>query len=231
MTFSPTWFNHTVWIWIISVLYAIILFATSKRALTDLRHTQRLPIAVVALILLWFVQATIDIGYLKSVGYHLIGMNILSLMLGSAGALWLGSAWLLLYGCAWFGVDFVHVFALNACCIIVPACSLNALARHIGHKYLPAHLFIYIFIFGFLTGAAGMMLTGFIVREALLNLSAFDTGMSRVSLLPLFLLLSWGEAFLSGIWAAVCIAFKPEWLATFNDAVYLAKHPNKIWTD
>jgi len=34
-------------------------------------------------------------------------------------------------------------------------------------------------------------------------------------------LMAWGDAFLTGMFAAICVAFAPQWLATWSDARYL----------
>jgi len=34
-------------------------------------------------------------------------------------------------------------------------------------------------------------------------------------------LLAWGDGFMTGILAAICVAYRPQWLATWSDALYL----------
>jgi uncharacterized membrane protein len=36
-------------------------------------------------------------------------------------------------------------------------------------------------------------------------------------------LVAWGDAFLTGLFTAIMVAFKPEWLATWSDKLYLKK--------
>ena len=38
-------------------------------------------------------------------------------------------------------------------------------------------------------------------------------------------LLAWGDGFMTGMMAAIFVAFRPEWLATWSDALYLRKKP------
>ena len=35
-------------------------------------------------------------------------------------------------------------------------------------------------------------------------------------------LIAWGDAFMTGMMAAICVAFKPHWLATWSDRLYVA---------
>jgi uncharacterized membrane protein len=36
-------------------------------------------------------------------------------------------------------------------------------------------------------------------------------------------LMAWGDAFLTGMMAAIFVAYKPQWLATWSDQLYLKK--------
>jgi uncharacterized membrane protein len=36
-------------------------------------------------------------------------------------------------------------------------------------------------------------------------------------------LMAWGDAFLTGMFAAIFVAFAPQWLATWSDARYLQR--------
>ena len=36
-------------------------------------------------------------------------------------------------------------------------------------------------------------------------------------------LMAWGDAFLTGMFTALLVAYKPEWLATWSDGLYLKK--------
>jgi len=36
-------------------------------------------------------------------------------------------------------------------------------------------------------------------------------------------LIAWGDAFLTGMATAILVAYKPDWLATWSDRLYLKK--------
>ena len=38
-------------------------------------------------------------------------------------------------------------------------------------------------------------------------------------------LLAWGDGFFTGMWTAIFVAFKPSWLATWSDRLYLRRPP------
>ena len=35
-------------------------------------------------------------------------------------------------------------------------------------------------------------------------------------------LIAWGDAFMTSMMAAICVAFRPQWLATWSDRLYVA---------
>ena len=84
-------------------------------------------------------------------------------------------------------------------------------------RWLPHHPFIYILGRGFL----GTALCLFVAR-ALQTWNAgaqqeVGTGLSLVA----HWLMAWGDAFLTGLLTAVLVAFRPQWLATWSDRLYL----------
>lgn len=95
---------------------------------------------------------------------------------------------------------------------VVPA----AVAAGLGWalvRWLPHHLFIYILGRGFFTTTVALTLAG-----ALSTLRADVDGV----VLARFLLAS-GEAFLTGMLTAIFVAFRPHWLRTWSDGLYLQR--------
>ena len=84
-------------------------------------------------------------------------------------------------------------------------------------RWLPNQLFVYILgrgffaaaIAGSLAGAASVLLHG--VPE---SLQAEDVMLARF-------LAAWGDAFISGMMVAIFVAFRPQWLATYADRIWL----------
>lgn len=231
MTFSPLWFSHSAWFIGTWGIWLVILAACTRPAWRSLQQHQRLPAAIGIFALLWLLNVRVEAGQLAGMSYHLLGINLITLMLGAPTTLWLISAGLLLFGIAHHNTTFISVFAMNALCVILPACTLNVVVRRFILCRLPRNVFIYIFCGGFLSGAIGMLLTGIVVCATLQAAQILPTTVIWTQAFPIFFLLSWGEAFLSGIGTAVCVAFKPEQLTTFDDALYLHQPRKQIWTD
>ena len=99
---------------------------------------------------------------------------------------------------------------------IVPAClalALGAAAR----RWLPHHLFVYIFARGFfatLLAAVGAGMLDLWRHGAAAGLAAGDQLLARW-------LAAWGEAIVTGMLVSIFVAFRPQWLATYSDALYL----------
>ena len=97
------------------------------------------------------------------------------------------------------------------------ALGLGALLR----RWLPDQVFIYILGRGFLGTAVSIFLSG-VMYELLYHLVG---GVAVEQALVARWLMAWGDAFLTGLFTAIFVAFKPEWLATWSDDRYLAPPP------
>ncbi len=101
---------------------------------------------------------------------------------------------------------------------LVPATLALALGAAL-RRWLPNHLFIYILGRGFFATAGAVAAAG--------ALSAWLFGVpASLSLADVVLargLSAFGEAFLTGGLVAIFVAFRPEWLATYTDRLYLPR--------
>lgn len=84
-------------------------------------------------------------------------------------------------------------------------------------RWLPHHLFVYILGRGFFATGLALGVAG--ALSVLLNgvpygLNADDVMLARV-------LAASGDAFITGMFVAIFVAFRPQWLATYADRIYL----------
>lgn len=106
---------------------------------------------------------------------------------------------------------------------LVPATLGMALGAAL-RRWLPRNLFIYILGRGFfataLAGALAGALSAWLESPKALpgGLDASDLALGRW-------LAAWGDAWLSGMLVAIFVAFRPEWLATYTDRLYLPAAP------
>ena len=227
MNFLAAWFPLPLALAAHAVLL-LLLAGCAKPAWRALRsHGAAAAAAVFVLAVLWGLHAELGSGQLAGLTYHLLGISLITLMLGAPAALWLGTLMLLPYTWLLHGAANLNIISLNALVLLLPPIGINMLIRCAGRK-LPPNIFIYIFINGFMAAAVGMLATGALLSGLLQAASVYPAEVLWHSAFPVFFLLSWGEAFLSGLFAAVFVALAPQLLATYDDAYYLQPR-NKIW--
>ena len=93
------------------------------------------------------------------------------------------------------------------------ALGLGALVRHA----LPRHLFVYILGRGFFATAIALAASGALAAWLFgvpATVPVADVMLARV-------LAAFGDAFITGMLAAIFVAFRPQWLATYADHLYL----------
>ena len=84
-------------------------------------------------------------------------------------------------------------------------------------RWLPHHLFVYILGRGFFATAVAGTLAG----AGAVLLHPLPGGLAGDDLLLGHWLAAWGDAWISGMLVAIFVAFRPEWLATYTDRLYL----------
>ncbi|KLT72768.1 hypothetical protein PL75_06745 [Neisseria arctica] len=227
MNFLASWFPHTILVGA-NILLLLILIKTAKPALSAVH--KRLPAfaaAAVALSILWGLHVELGEGHLAGMTYHLLGISLVVLMLGAPAALWLGTLLLIPYTWLLHGVENLSVIGINTLALLLPSILLNLSVRRFSRR-LPPHIFIYIFVNGFFTAAASMILTGIVLLLCLQFTGAYEPAVLWGNAFPVFFLLTWGEGFLSGIFTAIFVALAPQLLITYDDARYL-QPKREIW--
>jgi len=114
-----------------------------------------------------------------------------------------------------FGADLVAT-------VIVPAAS-TALLHELVHARLPHNYFIYFFLTVYVGSALAYNLAG-LARVGILatsgSLAAAQVGPEYFAVLPL---MSFGEAFVNGLVMAMAVVYRPGWVMSFDDRLYLRR--------
>lgn len=84
-------------------------------------------------------------------------------------------------------------------------------------RWLPMHPFVYILGRGFLGTALCVFAASLLATWLEEPLPRVETGLSLIAQW----LMAWGDAFLTGLMTAILVAFRPQWLATWSDPLYL----------
>jgi uncharacterized membrane protein len=101
---------------------------------------------------------------------------------------------------------------------LVPA-TLTLLLGAGVRRWLPHHLFVYILGRGFFATAVALSITSVLalaLHGGVASLSDSDLMIGRW-------LSAWGDAFITGMVVAIFVAFRPQWLATYTDSLYLPR--------
>lgn len=116
------------------------------------------------------------------------------------------------------GLDVAEALSRFVWLGLVPATAALLLGAGV-RRWLPHHLFVYILGRGFfasaLAGTAAGVLSAWL-HPAIGGLALADLALGRS-------LAAWGDAWLTGMLVAIFVAFRPQWLATYTDRLYLPR--------
>ncbi|MFD2095553.1 energy-coupling factor ABC transporter permease [Corallincola platygyrae] len=90
----------------------------------------------------------------------------------------------------------------------------------LSQKFLPRHLFIYLLVNGFITGALAILLTLIAQYLAFIWITGGDW-QSQLTYLNVTPLLMFPEGLLNGMAITLLAVYKPHWLKTYDDRIYL----------
>lgn len=103
---------------------------------------------------------------------------------------------------------------------IVPATLALGLGAAL-RRWLPHQLFVYILGRGFFATAIALSAAGALAAW----LHGTPPGVSAEDLVLARVLAAFGEAFITGMLVSIFVAFRPQWLATYADHIYLLPPP------
>ena len=116
-------------------------------------------------------------------------------------------------GAPWF--DALHRLVWLGLVPVTLAMAIGAGLR----RWLPQHLFVYILGRGFFATALAVTAAGVLsvwLHGVPAGLSSDDVMLARA-------LVASGDAVITGMLVAIFVAFRPHWLATYTDALYLPR--------
>ncbi len=200
------------------VMLAAAIAALARDArLTSWKHVDRFGafsawcFSIIVLPLLWRMDVRIG----NEMDLHLLGMPLFVLMFGrplaTVGLSLAVVAYTALQGGLWSNLG------LNLLMLAVfPAWCGDAVMRA-TRRFLPHHIFIYLLGNGFFGTMAMLAVTGMV------SVAAHVMWVAPVAAdtIAYMLLLAWGESFLTGFLLTIFTVYRPEWVLTFDDDVYL----------
>jgi uncharacterized membrane protein len=210
----PTAWIAAGWAFAVPLLTAAMRFAPWQRfAASEPVHVWYG--AIFGVVALWSIQATVGDGFT----FHLLGVAAFALLVGAPLAL-AGTAIAAVVNVA--VRDGIWVNAALAW-LTMAAIPIGAtwLVLRLAERALPPHFFVYIFVVTFFGGALSLVAAG-VAGAALLTLAAgLPAELVFGEYVPYLLYLAFGEATLTGMVLTLAVAYRPQWVATFDDVRYL----------
>lgn len=170
--------------------------------------------ALVSLLLLWSFHAGVSPG----LGFHFLGVTVLTLMFGWALAL-LGTV-AVGVGMALFGRLDWPALAMTILLVGVLPVLVSQLVQRLVTERLPANPFVYIFLCGFFGAIFAALCAVMAVVGTLVALDVYPFERIAREYLPFLPLYLFPEGLMNGMLTAVFVGMKPEWLRSFDESRY-----------
>lgn len=172
--------------------------------------------ATVAVLALWQIRTGIQPG----LAFHLYGIAALTLMFGFWRATFAGV--LILLANAAFGHGSWQALGVDALLVAaLPAAVSWGVYRVLEWK-LPNHFFVYVLGNGFFGAALSVAAIGLATTALMSVAGVYPLDYLLTHYTPYAtLLISWAEAFSTGMAITVMAVYRPAWLETFDDVKYI----------
>jgi uncharacterized membrane protein len=185
------------------------------RRMLDGHQLNALAGAAVVLTLLWSLNA----GVYPGLNLHILGAMAATLIFGPQLALVVLA--LALIGVTLNGSVEWAAIPINFLAMGIVPVALGSLYFRLVERWLPKHFFVYIFVNAFIGAMVIVLIQGLIASLMLFSAGAYPADKLLSEYLPFFLLLGFAEAWLSGMALTLMVIYRPEWVASFDDRLYL----------
>ena len=170
-----------------------------------------------SLFLLWFFQT----GIYEGLNVHFLWLTANVLVLGFRLAII--SAFLALTGITIIGHESWQMFGVNGLLGVILPMTVSYLIYTLTFHRLPKHIFIYIFVCGFFAGALTITVKMLLLGGYYTLFGVYDWQTIVDNYLILILLLLFPEGLFNGMTMTMLVIYKPLWVYTFRDKIYLDK--------
>ncbi len=171
--------------------------------------------SIFALTVLWSVRAVVQ----DVVVIHLLGTAGFALAAGAPLAL-LGGAIVALASALVHGTPLANVPTIFLLSVVLPAVVGLGVLR-LTQRWLPPNFFVYTVAVCFLGAALSFGLAGLANATVIALTGTLDPAVVFGDDVPYLLYLAFGEGTLTGMVLTLAVVYRPQWVATFDDAFYL----------
>lgn len=211
---------NEAWYWAAWVVWVPLFVHSIRQApWARLKDSEQLNVwlgMIVILTLIWSLKAGVKPG----LSLHLLGASVFTLCFGPHLA-FIGLS-LVLAGITLNGAAGPLAFATNGLLLAGVGVALSQTFYGLIVRLLPRHLFVYIFVQGFLGSAVMLMGVGLVATLFLALSGAYELDYLLAEYLPYFILLGFSEAWLSGMVITLFVVYRPGWVVSFDDSRDLA---------
>lgn len=210
----PVWVHSAAWVLGVALLVWLLRTMTWDDVFIPGR-VQQVLLATAGLIIIWSMR----VEAIDGLAMHFLGIAIITLVFSWQLAILMVSVAVLalvaLGVIPWVAIPFTIL--LNG---VLPIWAVWRLLRF-SERRLPPHLFIYLYVVGFVGGALSVLvvMAGKTLVFGALTDVAWDLLISEYFRYTLLLVLP--EGVLNGMVITALVMFRPEWVATYSDARYL----------
>ena len=170
----------------------------------------------VVLLALWQIRTGVKPG----LSFHLYGISAMTLMFGFWRASVAGM--LILLTNVVFGRGSLGALGLDTMLQAVLPAAVSWGVFRLLERRLPNHFFIYVLGNGFFGAALAVSSIGLATTAVMVLADAYPLDYLLSNYTPYAsLLISWAEAFSTGMAITVMAVYRPAWLETFDDVKYL----------
>lgn len=197
---------------------AMVTLAVWRAPWHHLKEAESLHILlgiIVGIMVIWTLKAGLTAG----LSIHLLGTTLLTLMFGWAfailGILVVLVAHAIQSGSGWAALP-MNALMLGA----LPALLSYLIYRGVD-RFLPNNFFVYIFLNAFF--GAGLAVASAVFASSVVHIlsGAYPASLVWYSYTRYVLLVMFPEGFLTGMLMTLFIAYRPEWVSTFDDDRYI----------
>ena len=174
--------------------------------------------SLVLLVAIWSMKA----GFTPGLSLRFLMISALTLMHGWQLAV-VGGALVLLIMTVMGQADWPSYGANLLCTVVIPAMFTARLHEFI-HRRLPNNYFIYFFLTAYLGSMLAFNLAG-LARLALIEAGKVEAARINAEYFLVLPLMSFGEGFANGMIVAMAVVYRPRWVMSFDDRLYLRRPP------
>lgn len=212
--FSLVWLVMGIVVFIVANIWSLV-YAPWTKLVSDSESQHVFIGAVMVLVVVWLGEASIAPG----MGFHLLLLTTIALMFGPQFAVLAGTLALLAVALIKEG-DWLALGLSGSVFVVLPIALVWVLTV-LSYRYLEKGFFVFVLFNGFFVAALSTTVVLFTSAAIMYYSGAYSLEKLNYNFLPYIPLMVFPEAFMNGMFVLILVLMKPEWVACFDDSIYL----------